>query len=70
MKKNCLHIQCMIQKNGKTRQKRTDIFWDCLWGELYGSINSAQWDNVITKEQADYLRDKYLGIQKRKCDIQ
>lgn len=35
---------------------------DCLWGELYGSINSAYYDNEITKEQADYLRQKYLGI--------
>ena len=33
---------------------------DCLWGELYGAINSNQWSNVITMEQADYLRAKYL----------
>lgn len=34
---------------------------DCLWGELYGSINMAQiTDGVITPEHADYLRHKYL----------
>ena len=34
---------------------------DCLWGELYGSINMAQIsDGVITQEHADYLRSKYL----------
>lgn len=34
---------------------------DCLWGELYGSINMAQiTDGVITPEHADYLRQKYL----------
>ena len=33
---------------------------DCLWGELYGSINACQWDGRITKEQAEYLRKKYL----------
>ena len=33
---------------------------DCLWGELYGAINSNQWSNAITLEQADYLRAKYL----------
>ena len=32
----------------------------CLWGELYGSINANQWGGVISKEQADYLRAKYL----------
>ena len=34
---------------------------DCLWGELYGSINIAEIDdNAITHDQAQYLRDKYL----------
>lgn len=33
---------------------------DCLWGELYGSINACQSDGRITKEQAEYLREKYL----------
>lgn len=35
-------------------------YMDCLWGELYGAINSNQWSNAITQEQADYLREKYL----------
>lgn len=34
---------------------------DCLWGELYSSINIAEInDGVISKEHADYLRTKYL----------
>lgn len=34
---------------------------DCLWGELYGSINMAQIsEGVITPEHADYLRKKFL----------
>ncbi len=34
---------------------------DCLWGELYGSINAAEIDDgAITPAQADYLRQKYL----------
>lgn len=34
---------------------------DCLWGELYGSINAAEiTDGIITPEHADYLRNKYL----------
>ena len=33
---------------------------DCLWDELYGSINASQWGWEISKEQADYLRTKYL----------
>ncbi|MCL2125362.1 MAG: helix-turn-helix domain-containing protein [Oscillospiraceae bacterium] len=34
---------------------------DCLWGELYGSINIAEInDGTITAEHADYLRQKFL----------
>lgn len=34
---------------------------DCLWGELYSSINIAEIsDGVITHEHATYLRNKYL----------
>ncbi len=35
---------------------------DLYWCELYGSINSSQHGNEISKEVADYLREKYLGI--------
>lgn len=35
-------------------------YLDCLWGELYGSINADLWAGCITEEQADYLRTKYL----------
>jgi len=35
---------------------------DCLYDELYGSINSAYHGYEITKEQADYLFNKYLGL--------
>ena len=34
---------------------------DCLWGELYGSINMAEInDGAITTDHADYLRQKFL----------
>lgn len=34
---------------------------DCLWGELYGSINTAEISaGAITPEHADYLRKKFL----------
>ncbi len=34
---------------------------DCLWGELYGSINMAEIsDGVITPEHAGHLQQKYL----------
>lgn len=35
-------------------------YMDCLWGELYGSINVDVWSGIISEEQANYLRTKYL----------
>lgn len=40
--------------------EENDSLLDCYFGELYGSINSAYYSDEITKEQADYLRYKYL----------
>lgn len=45
----------------KEGMKNKSTLIDCLWGELYGSINLALInDGVITEEHADYLRKKYL----------
>lgn len=33
---------------------------DCLRGELYGSINACQRNRSITRQEAEYLREKYL----------
>ena len=41
--------------------KSQSSLMDCLWGELYGSINMAEIsDGIITPEHADYLRSKFL----------
>lgn len=41
--------------------KNNSSLLDCLWSELYSSINIAEIsESVITKENANYLRDKYL----------
>ena len=41
--------------------KTASTLMDCLWCELYGSINIAEIDDgIITPEHADYLRKKFL----------
>ena len=41
--------------------KEKSSLLDCLWGELYGSINIAEInEGSITHEHAQYLREKYL----------
>lgn len=40
--------------------KDDPLHWDMYADELYGDINSAQHDGVISKEEADRLRKEYL----------
>ena len=42
------------------KQEKLPHYYDCLLDELDGSINSAMWDNEISREQAAALREKYL----------
>lgn len=41
---------------------RKEKYIDTYLDDLYGSINGAYWDGEISEEQADYIRDKYLGL--------
>lgn len=48
----------------KDALKHGSTLLDCLWGELYGSINAAEiTDGVITPTHANYLRQKFLWRQ-------
>ena len=48
----------------KTEKETGKKCWhmDCLLDEVYGSVNAAYWDGLIDKDVAEYLREKYLGI--------
>lgn len=36
---------------------------DCYWGELYGTLNSFQVAGLLSKEKANYIREKYLEME-------
>lgn len=38
---------------------------DCLYCELQSDINVAEVEQLITSEQAWYLREKYLGLSRK-----
>ena len=42
--------------------KTNSTLIDCLYCEAQGSINSAFYSKEITGEEADYLRERYLGL--------
>ena len=45
-------------------QNKETSLWDCYYCELQSDINVAEVEQIITSEQAWYLRRKYLGITK------
>lgn len=57
----CQHTFSMTLTHTKEGLRNHSGLLDCLWGELYGSINIAEInDGCITSEHANYLRQKYL----------
>ncbi len=38
--------------------------WDCNYDELQSDINMAEVEQVISSEQAWYLREKYLRMER------
>ena len=45
------------------REKRKEIgFYDCYWCEVSSSINVCEVEHMISHDQAQYLRDKYLEV--------
>lgn len=46
--------------NVKKSKQNKDFLYDCYLDELNSSINVAEVEMLITKEQAEYLRKKYL----------
>lgn len=48
----------------KDKRNRKSPVFDCCWDETNSSINVCEAENLISREQADYLRVKYLGMEK------
>lgn len=43
---------------------KEDLHWDLNWCELNADINSAEVNQIISTEQAWYLREKYLRMER------
>ena len=48
-----------IEDSGKR-----DMDWDIYWSELNADINYAEVNDIISPEQAWYLREKYLRMER------
>lgn len=43
---------------------KNSTLWDCYYCEFQSDINVAEVEQLITTEQAWYLREKYLGLER------
>ena len=57
-----VHLQVSINGFLKAKYQEDDILQAMWWGEIYGSINSAETDMEISSDLAWKLREKYLGM--------
>ena len=57
-------IKTMNNSWAKVDQGQRDLHWDIHWCDLNADINAAETEQEITSDQAWYLRQKYLRMEK------
>ena len=57
-------IQAMVTAWEKLDSGERYMRWDCDYCNLQSDINSAEVNGGISAEQAWYLREKYLGLER------
>lgn len=57
-------IRAMIEAWNKLDSGIEYLRWDCDYCNLQSDINSAEINRLISEEQAWFLREKYLGLER------
>ena len=57
-------IQAMVKAWQKVDNGEDYTLWDCDYCNLQSDINSAEVNQIISPEQAWYLREKYLRMER------
>lgn len=60
-----ISLRNMIKSWKTVDSGKVDLHWDLYWCELNADINSAEVEQQISTEQAEYLREKYLRMERR-----
>lgn len=61
-------IQDMIKAWNKIDAGEKYLHWDCDYCNLQTDINNAEVNQIISSEQAWYLREKYLRLKKEEIN--
>lgn len=57
-------IEAMKDAQAKLDRGEEYYEWDCDFCDLQSSINMAEVEQIISPDQAWYLREKYLGLER------
>ena len=57
-------IQAMVVSWDLRDSGKRDLHWDLNWCDLNADINSAETEQEISSDQAWYLREKYLRMER------
>lgn len=57
-------LQAMREAWRKLDAGEEYLHWDCDYCNLQSDINNAEVNQIISKEQAWYLREKYLRMER------
>ena len=57
-------IESMVASWRIVDSGKKDYHWDLYWSELNADINSAEVEQEISSDQAWYLREKYLRMNR------
>lgn len=57
-------IESMKKAQAKLDRGEKYYEWDCDFCDLQSSINVAETEQIISPDQAWYLREKYLGLER------
>lgn len=64
-----ISVQTMKDAWNKLDHNIEYLHWDCDYCNLQSDINNAEVNQLISTEQAWYLREKYLRIERARSDV-
>ena len=58
------YLECGLPDDLQASIQEMQKSWDIYWCNLNADINSAEVERIISPEQAWYLREKYLRMER------
>ena len=57
--------RCLVESINNFTDEKNKHVYECVYMELQSEINVCEQEQLITPEQAWFLREKYLGLDRK-----